>query len=717
MSARHGTTNLGSILGEAFWGHHDVEVLRQYIIVHLLQKVCAFFDHTPQAFFEQYWQLVKIGVLAADTLVGAEKWWRLSLFPPGVGQTAPPKPMVRIPSTQQVVPLRSIATSPYCPHADETLRAPSDSVIFPALLQGISRFERDFIKKGLLGKGSFGEVWHCKHRLDGNEYAVKVVKFQCRGMGIPGSSDRQLEERVLREVQTWARLSHKNITGYNNAWIEADWSSSHWITDAVKTLPVEGEFGSDPSTSLPRSPSKPSMFAAHDNTSSDTLSLASGRSDGSTTVVFDKGAVEVPNALEDSQLVPKNNKNTIVSEEIGATSLMNFMHMLSQRLSYSVTLYIQSELCPKGTLEDWLHRRNSRIDECWAAGDMWWIEEAVQIFFQCIKALHHMHTKTCVHRDVKPSNVFFAEDGTLRLGDFGLAKELQHPLFEEASLFELQVHLTDPGSSGHVGTPSYASPEQRQGRPYGPSTDLYSMGLVLVELFHPMRTQMEKAQVFNDIRKNSSVPESLVAAFPNVACLVLRMAHEEPLHRPTADEVLSSASEVILEIQRLYGDELLPDTCLPYSLSPFLEPAPRSSPKSLPGWSSPKSLPGSPTHVPELELPRSMSSPSTQPHADPQVKESPSSLKQSSGMHSELKISPVSLPSTPTAPLPSTPPLTMKCKESTSNTVASCSEFEQEREEALRLLDVATMPHLRKHIYEFVEDINQHKREDVAVVK
>ena len=83
-------------------------------------------------------------------------------------------------------------------------------------------------------------------------------------------------------------------------------------------------------------------------------------------------------------------------------------------------------------------------------------------------ALHHAHTRGCVHRDVKPANILIDSDGSPHVTDFGLA--LQEAHFGQGSHF--------------AGTPAYMSPEQarREGHRVDGRSDLFSLGVVLYEL-------------------------------------------------------------------------------------------------------------------------------------------------------------------------------------------------------------------------------------------
>jgi serine/threonine protein kinase len=104
--------------------------------------------------------------------------------------------------------------------------------------------------------------------------------------------------------------------------------------------------------------------------------------------------------------------------------------------------------------------------------------EVGEIGADLCEALDHAHTRSVVHRDIKPQNVLVTEEGEphAKLMDFGVAR-----LTDAAA-------LTAPGDV--VGTLAYMAPEQAEGRTAGPEADVYALGLMLYESWsgdHPTR--------------------------------------------------------------------------------------------------------------------------------------------------------------------------------------------------------------------------------------
>jgi len=214
-------------------------------------------------------------------------------------------------------------------------------------------------------------------------------------------------------------------------------------------------------------------------------------------------------------------------------------------------LFIVMQLCSGTSLHKYLQERNSEpnpvIDRV----------RNIQIFEQIVRGLMHVHASGFVHRDIKPGNIFL--EGThVFVGDFGLAKDMRRskPSSNESTIDLTRTDSIDtdkqlvhvnlsnqsmPLTVG-VGTLLYASPEQLSCHSYDSKTDIYSLGVLFFELFHPLTSPMERVNTLLELRKGN-VPTSFQKRWPNEYDLLMKMIAPEPHSRLTAIQIL--ASEVI----------------------------------------------------------------------------------------------------------------------------------------------------------------------------
>ena len=102
------------------------------------------------------------------------------------------------------------------------------------------------------------------------------------------------------------------------------------------------------------------------------------------------------------------------------------------------------------------------------------MEERLQLFRAVCEAVQYAHQHAVIHRDLKPSNILVKPDGTIRLLDFGIAKQLESleaPAGRDQTMTGLRLM-----------TPAYAAPEQVRGERVGIQSDVYSLGVILYEL-------------------------------------------------------------------------------------------------------------------------------------------------------------------------------------------------------------------------------------------
>ena len=103
------------------------------------------------------------------------------------------------------------------------------------------------------------------------------------------------------------------------------------------------------------------------------------------------------------------------------------------------------------------------------------VQDRLHLFRSVCEAVQYAHSHALIHRDLKPSNILVKDDGTVRLLDFGIAKQME-------SLEEGQLASDATMTGMRLMTPAYAAPEQIRGERVGVHTDVYSLGVILYEL-------------------------------------------------------------------------------------------------------------------------------------------------------------------------------------------------------------------------------------------
>lgn len=157
------------------------------------------------------------------------------------------------------------------------------------------------------------------------------------------------------------------------------------------------------------------------------------------------------------------------------------------------------------------------------------------IAFEVAEALEYIHRRGVIHRDISPSNIVLVDYGSsdsrarARLTDFGIA---------------IQSGWTPPSSNLAEGTAAYLSPEQALSYRLTTATDLYSLGLVLLECFTGERAFPGEAiaAAMARIEHDPEIPKSVPRAW---RALLGRMTRREPAERPTAAEVMEEVRQIL----------------------------------------------------------------------------------------------------------------------------------------------------------------------------
>ncbi len=165
-------------------------------------------------------------------------------------------------------------------------------------------------------------------------------------------------------------------------------------------------------------------------------------------------------------------------------------------------------------------------------------EEVVRLGQQLCAALQHAHGHGIIHRDLKPSNVMVLADGSLKLTDFGIAKDMD------------KEGLTSDNCT--VGTASYMSPEQCRGdRDLTPRSDLYSLGVLFYELLtgrKPFIAESAMDMFLAHTQGTFERPSRLALDIPVwLDTLVCQLLEKKPEHRPLDAATVANAQGRVAE--------------------------------------------------------------------------------------------------------------------------------------------------------------------------
>ena len=237
----------------------------------------------------------------------------------------------------------------------------------------------------------------------------------------------------LNEIYILSRLNHKNIVRYNTAWIEP-FSINGNINKSIENKYFESNID------LLIENNKNINVESYDN---------------SLTKSYTNSEI---NSYNKNTRIESHENSLIESDE---NSLIEFDKLKNTNLY--IIFYIQMEYCPGRNLKYYLmHRKDLEL------------LNNLNIIYNIIEGIEYLHKQNIVHFDLKPANIFLNKNN-IKIGDFGLSKT-----------------KSNNNTKSNEGTLLYCDPNIKKNNKNKKAMDIYSIGIIIIELFVIFKTDMEK---------------------------------------------------------------------------------------------------------------------------------------------------------------------------------------------------------------------------------
>ncbi|XP_072808890.1 serine/threonine-protein kinase Nek1 isoform X4 [Vicugna pacos] len=245
--------------------------------------------------------------------------------------------------------------------------------------------------------------------------------------------------------------------------------------------------------------------------------------------------------------------------EVAVLANMKHPNIVQYRESFEEngSLYIVMDYCEGGDL---FRRINAQ------KGVLFQEDQILDWFVQICLALKHVHDRKILHRDIKSQNIFLTKDGTIQLGDFGIARVLN-------STVELARTC--------IGTPYYLSPEICENKPYNNKSDVWALGCVLYEMC-TLKHAFEAGSMKNLVLKiiSGSFPPVSLHYSHDLRNLLSQLFKRNPRDRPSVNSILEKGF-IARRIEKFLSPQLIAEEFCLKTFSKFgAQPIPAKRPAS-----------------------------------------------------------------------------------------------------------------------------------------
>jgi tRNA A-37 threonylcarbamoyl transferase component Bud32 len=256
------------------------------------------------------------------------------------------------------------------------------------------------------------------------------------------------------------------------------------------------------------------------------------------------------------------------AQSAASLSHPNIVSIYDRGRSEDGAYYIAMEHVQRGTLKDRIKRDGALPPDV-----------AVGVTLQIADALQAAHENGVIHRDIKPQNVLVSRTGDVKVTDFGIARAASSPLTQTSAV---------------LGTAGYMSPEQAMGKPVGPQSDLYSLGVVLYEMLAgelPYDAESPISLALKHVNEPPRSPRDANASVPEpLDAITLKLLAKNPEDR------YASAAELADDLERVRSG--LTPTAMDAERTTAAMTTPLASPPTTPGERTTKTAIRSPVAPP-----------------------------------------------------------------------------------------------------------------------
>ncbi|QRD90832.1 protein kinase [Aspergillus flavus] len=383
----------------------------------------------------------------------------------------------RLPSTENIRALENVHLDVGSLPSQSLHLAGSSPASFPLFETNLptphnhlSRYATEFAEVKVLGRGSFGEVYHVKNHIDGQPYAVKKIPISQRRLEqLQDGNENQLES-IMKEIRTLARLEHTNVVRYYGAWVEQAHVSGY-VRTRHEAVGVESE-------------NTQSALAGPEPTDSESFGVVFEYSQASAGDIEDD---------EDTESIPRDFDaftNSQVSTFGGTDD-----DIFTDGLSYDPSkLQIQRR-----------HRGGPQVPAVVLHIQMSLHPISLSSYLNSQPRVEYLHSKGILDNE---HSSWYSHP---RIGDFGLVADISHFNENQSDSTSLQ-HRTKVNRV--VGTEFYRPPlihpyvdspenSEETGSCYkiDESLDVFALGVILFELLYRLNTKMERQFVLGELTR------------------------------------------------------------------------------------------------------------------------------------------------------------------------------------------------------------------------